>query len=402
MNMPTISPEKQLADGLRIDGRAQKVGSRMVAQDVEAARSGAPRSKGVAENFKSALSARLERFQKSGQTGSRSAEDAQALADSLALAAAEVKDVYGQEAANKFMADVLQGVDKKGLSFETLTASVSGALKDAAQAGTKAQFAEITEAFNRDLGKPGEEDGQGRAVRGLSQSLNQFFQTEAEETDKGLATQGFDAFGNWNEMTVAEEEIEGNGYIGGSPDAAQQALEAATSFTFETLGEETKTDLENFLRDELGAAEAADFLASAPQNADFMSTMDRTIALALRDTDGEGAAKLEQYLNDQVKTAVNAASDIRKTPFGEVEFGGWAIQKGAAVKDGQEPAFESAWRYTNRDDVTYTRSGQAAAKPKEDEAEEEPESSGSALGDLVKKIADRNPGQTGELVDTQA
>ena len=405
--LSSVSRENPLAAGMRVDGQSQKMGGRMVTSKTTASdTAGTPRNKSVSENFKSALVSRLERFQQSGQSGSKSPEEARALADSLASAAAEVKDVYGQKAANKFMADILKNVDEKGLTADSLTTSISGALKDVAQAGTKAQFNQITESFNRDLGDTGEDDVQGRSVKGLSRAMNDFFEVEGRETDKGIVTQGFNSYGNWGEMTVEESESS-NAFMAGTPEAAEQALESSSTFAVKTLGPDTKNDLVDFLRNEVGASEAADFLESAPENADFMSTMDKVIGLALGEIKDDGdVAKLEQYLNDQVKTAINASSEINKNPFGEVEFEGWSIKKGAVNAEGEsEPTFESTWRYTNRDDVVFTRTGQAAKKPEaagQAQAEEEEESTGSSLGDLVKKIAGRNQNKTGELVDTQA
>jgi len=399
----SISQESASSNGLRVNGQA-RTGGKMSVADTSQAATGT-RKQGVSENFKSALTARVERYQNSGQSEKGgTAENGKALVDSVAQAAAEIKTIYGQDAANAFMANVLKGVDEKGFNQESLTKSVSTALKDVAQCGSSSQLQKLTESFNQGLGAADNPDG--RAVKGLSQAVNDFFGLEKQETKNGQTAQGFTANGNWGEVAV-EDAGSGPLFVQGTPEVAQSALEASASFQMKAIGQDTKDDLVNYLREELGAEEAAAFLESAPGKADFMSTMDHVIELALKEADGsENAAKLENYLNDQVVMAVNASSEANRNPFGYVEFEGWDLKSpasgGTSVDGEKTPAtFSSKWRYTNRDDVSYVRTGQAQAKPKEG-GENAEESTGSAMGDMLKKMNEKYIGKTGEMVDTTA
>jgi hypothetical protein len=348
----------------------------------------------------------VERFQKSGQTENSSPEAAQALADSLGQAAAEVRSVLGQKAANAFMAKVLTGLDKNGFSLEGLTESVGTALRDVGQTASSKEMKQLTESFNRDLGAPAD-DQNSRATKGLSRAIGDFFGLEKSETDQGAKAQGFTREGRWDEVEAADEES-GTIYIKGTAEAAELALAGSASFSLGKVGSDVKDDLVNFLRQELGAEEAAAYLENQGDQADFMSTMDTVINKALEEvSDPAAAGKLESYLNDQVKTAVNAVVGTERNPFGQVEFEGWDFSQSATTigEDGKPIAgateYSSKWRYTNRDDVTYTRSGQA--KPKTGDEEEAEEKTGSPLSDIIKKVSERTQsGQTGELVDTTA
>lgn len=365
------------------------------------------RSPGASENFKAAILSRVERHQKSGRTENTSAESAQALADSLGQAAAEVKTVMGQKAANAFMAKVLTGLDKNGFNLEGLTESVGSALRDVGQAESPTKVKQLAETFNKDLSAP-DDDENGRAVKSLSRAIGDFFGLEKTKSEKGSTAEGFTLDGRWGEVEVVDEKS-GSKFIKGTEEAAEQALGVSAAFSLGELGSETKNDLVDFLRQELGAEEAAAYLEGQGDGADFMSTMDTVITKALEEVkDPATAAKLEQYLNDQVKTAVNAVVGTKSNPFGDVEFEGWDLSQGAAVigEDGQPVAgateFSSKWRYTNRDDATYTRSGRVSAQTKKEAEQTEEEETGSTMADLVKKVADRTSAKTGELVDTTA
>lgn len=395
------SRETSLAAGLRLAGQSRKVGAQLTTAEVaDSCPASAPaKCSSVRENFKSALVERLERFQKSGQSCSSSPAEVDSLASSLAQAAAEVKDIYGQNAANKFMAAILSDVSNQGLTFESLTTSISGALKDIAQEGQADKLKKITDAFNRGLGQENEDGHSERSVKGLSQALGDFFEVEPPKNGADIQAQGFNSRGNWAEVAVPESGQEGN-FIEGTPEAAQAALESAANFSLEKLGSDTKDDLVNFLRHELGAVNAAEFLAGAPDQADFMSTIDKVIDLALDEAEGaDAAAKLQEYLNDGVKQAVNSTSDLNKNPFGEIEFEGWSITGGTQA--GGEPAITAKWRYTNRDDVSFTRTGGIEPQPKEAEAADGEDEAPLRLGDLVKKINGGQMKATGELVDIQ-
>lgn len=403
----SISTSQSISDGLRVNGRAQTGGGLKVDSGTSNSSSLGSRSSGASENFKAAILSRAERFQKSGQTENTSAEAAQALADSLAQAAAEVKTVMGQEAANAFMAKVLTGLDKNGFNLEGLTESVGSALRDVGQASSPSKIKQLAESFNKDLSAPADDEN-GRAVKSLSRAIGDFFGLEKTESEQGGTAEGFTLDGRWGQVEVADEES-GTLFIKGTEEAAEQALGASAAFGLGELGSDTKNDLVDFLRLELGAEEAAAYLENQGDEADFMSTMDTVITKALEEVkDPSTAAKLEQYLNDQVKTAVNAVVGAKRNPFGDVEFEGWDLSQGAAVigEDGRPVAgsteFSSKWRYTNRDDVTYTRNGRVQAQTKKEDEQAEDEGTGSTMADLVKKVADRSSAKTGELVDTTA
>ncbi len=399
MMIGQVSRSNPFSDGLRVEGRAKTGGRMTIEAEAAPASSTAPRQEGVAENFKKALAARAERYQDSNQTKNQSPEAAQALADSLGQAAVQVREIYGQEAANAFMARILKGVDEKGFKLESLADSVGAAVRDIGQTGRSHQLEQLTASFNQDLNGTG--DGEtAREVKSLSRAVGDFFGLETRSDKKGTVGAGFTKDGHWGEISVKGDDGAPR-FIKGTPDAARQALESSASFSLEAMGEETRNDLADFLRLELGAEKAADYLENQSGQADFMNTMDTVISLALGEADDPGkAASLEQYLNSEIKTAVNAVTSVSRNPFGFAEFEGWTLERADGSSTGTDGAvdFSSKWRYTNRDDVTYTRTGQARAKPATEE--EEPASSGTAgLNELLKKLGGKGSGGTGELVD---
>lgn len=359
---------------------------------------------GVSENFKAAVRERAERGQKSGQIENSDPAAAQALADSLGQAAAQVKEVYGQESANAFMAKVLSGLEGQSFDYESLTESVGAALKYVAQTGTSSQLADIAETFNRDLAAA---EG-GPEVKSLSRGLGDFFGLKVEEEKNGLKARGFDARGNWEEIAVEDPESDSH-FITGTVEAAVSALEGGGNFSFETVGSEVKDNLTNFLRGQMGAAEAADFLDSAPLEADFMSTLDKTIDLALKENPA-GLPALENYLNSEVKGAINASSKLTENPFGQVHFEGWNLSGAAAKNENGEEGertFSAKWRYLNRDDAVYVRGGQAdsgtvAGKDQEAFAAAGAEEELSPAERVKAAVYGPKPAPAGELVNTTA
>lgn len=401
-----------LISGMRVDNRAAASGARLAVNSQAGGpdtASGDARKPGITENFKNALQARIERFQKSGQTENTDPEAGGDLVNSLGQAAAEVREVYGQEAANAFMAGVLKKIDEKGFSQETLTDAVGASVREVAQTGNKRQLEKLSEYFNRDLGLTPDES-EGRAVKGLSQAVANFFGLEPQKGKDGPVAQGLTTDGQWGEVAAKDPE-EAELFVVGTEEAAQLALQSNSALSLSTLGEETTADLANFLRGELGAENAATFLEEQSGSADFLTTMDTVIDLALKEAAPEDAAKLEKYLNDQVKNAVNAIPSVNHNLFGNVEFEGWTFNQ-APGADGApgETTYTSKWRYTNRDDVTFTRTGQtkivadgakAAGQTGPAGQEEEEDGNGGSLADLIKKVA-KGSARTGELVDTQA
>ena len=370
-------------------------GDRLTIENAAVAAEGAGRRGGaVVDNFKTAVMARIERFQKSGLNCDRSPEAAAALADSLAQAAAEVKDMMGQEAANAFMAKILKGIDENGFSLDGLGRSVGAALRDIGQAGAGYQLEKLAESFNRDLGP---EQGQGRSTQSLSRAMNDFFASEAEKEAADPNAMGFDKRGYWTEVTVEGAESDGR-FCRGTVESAQMALENSASFSIGHLSPDTVNDLVNFLRTEIGAEGAAAYLENQSGNLGFMDTMDKVIAMALEESaDSGAAAKLETYLNGNVKGEINAMSAVNNNQFGYVEFEGWSFgQGGGQGGPASSTDFRSSWRYTNRDDATYIREGQADKNksvsfgPKEGYV-------GLSPAELYRRLEEQSP--NGELLD---
>ena len=360
-------------------------GDRLIIEKAAVAAQGQSREGGaVVENFKTAVAARLERYQRAGRGGDSSPETAADLVDSLAQAAAEVKDLMGQETANAFMAKVIKGLDVHGFSLEGLSDSVGLALQDIGQASAGYEVKKLTESFNRELGL--EDTKEGRSVKSLSRAIGDFFATE-EALKEGPKNFGFDRNGYWLEMDLPTDE-EGSLFCSGTPGSAQLALKSSASFTTDQLSSDTVIDLANFLRNELGATEAADLLENQ-SGAGFMDVMDKVIVRALEESaDSGAAARLESYLNNNVRGEINAMSAVNRNQYGYVEFEGWNFNK----SDPND--FSSSWRYTNRDDVTYVRESLSPEKKIQKQNEGYV---GLSPAELYERLEEHAP--SGELLD---
>lgn len=375
----------------------KRQGDRLAIEKAAVAAEGSARKGGaVTGNFKAAISARVERFQKLHASSAPDlSESGQALVESLAQAAAEVKDLMGPEAANAFMAKVLKGIEVKGFSLEGLADSVGAALRDIGQASAGYQVKKLTESFNSDLGLPAEG---GREVKSLSRAMGDFFASAENDEAKPESTFGFDSGGRWVDLSDQPASDESKSYSLGSPESARLGLESGAAFTIKEIDSDTLSDLVNFLRYDLGEGEAADYLESQSENSSFMAGVDQAIALVLDGAKAEDkASKLENYLNSNVKGRINAMSTVNRNIYGEVEFEGWRIGRGpegSAASGGASSEFSSSWRYTNRDDVKYVREGgdksQGGGSIKEGYA-------GMNPGELYRRLD--QAGQNGELFD---
>lgn len=342
-------------------------------------------------NFKAAISSRAQRAQNAGLAPAEGG--AEALAQSLAQAAAEVKDKSGAEAAAAFMAKVLQGVDENGFSLDGLTTAVGTALRDMGQVAGRHVVDKLAEGFNRDLGLP---EGQGPEIKGLSRAIGDFFGLEST-TDEAEAA-GFDANGRWARVAAPGAEKSGQGASGrGTEESAALGLEIASGLTMEQVGADTLADLANFLRNDLGAESAAGLLESQPAGAGFMAVMDTVIASALDESaQPDAAGKLESYLNGNIKSEINALSAVNHNSYGQIEFEGWGFE---GAESGDETGFSSKWRYIDRDDATYVRDGRTGKSNRA--AGGETGYQGLTPGELSRKLddaADRE--DRGSLVDT--
>ena len=154
------------------------------------------------------------------------------------------------------------------------------------------------------------------------------------------------------------------------------------------MSSDTVIDLANFLRNELGATEAADLLENQ-SGAGFMDVMDKVIVRALEESaDSGAAARLESYLNNNVRGEINAMSAVNRNQYGYVEFEGWNFNK----SDPND--FSSSWRYTNRDDVTYVRESLSPEKKMQKQNEGYV---GLSPAELYERLEEHAP--SGELLD---
>ena len=307
-----------------------------------------------------------------------------------------------QEAANSFMGEMLKDLDRHGFSYDSLTQALGTAVRQATQGGLQHQMEDLAESFNRDLGSTAEGD-QAPEVVSLNRGIADFFGLENQEKSGGQFGQGLTADGTWGEVAVNQAD---NGLFvaSGSAEAAEQALRSTAGFSLGDLNSGTIDELTSFLRDELGAEEAAAYLENRSDGSGFMYTMDTVINKALNETASPAAAsKLESYLNNQMKTAVNASMGINAGHYGRMEFSGWDFSQVSTGSDGRVDTggITSSWRFTERDDVIYTRSSQNQGQPKEKEAgNSEAEDEDLSLGALVQKVSGGSSNTTGELVNT--
>ncbi|UQZ90319.1 hypothetical protein C4J81_14340 [Deltaproteobacteria bacterium Smac51] len=391
-------------ENMYVKGRSTSSGGMSIDNSDSAQTGGSAGRKGVYSNFKESLMNRLEHSQRSGLASGSSQEDAQALVDSITATVAKVKDTFGQEAGNAAMSKILKDLDQKGFSLESVTETVSDAVRHASQSGTSRQKAEFYEELNEDLGANLEE-GKSDKTKSLSRAINDFFGLEGETNEKGdkAKVMGFDEKGNWREVDVEIEKEGESGqlFLEGTPEAAEDALRGSSSFTLKDIGQDTVDDMVDFLRNDMGSEEAASYVESQSKHADFMNTVDMAINKALENSPDRAAdvAKLEQYLNGDVKMAINNSSKINSNLFGNVEFEGWTINSGVSSEEGgqAEVTFSTKWKYGNRDDVSYVRDNRVKAKAEETEAKES--SDESPLMRQFKKLAGGE--DSGNLIDDQ-
>lgn len=391
-------------DNMRVTGRAAS-GSR----PDENGTTGRPEKRNVSDNFKEALLKRLEYSQRAGTAAGPTAAEARALVDSIANTVSKVKDSFGQEAGNAAMNTILKNIDQKGFSLESVTETVSEAVKVASSSGGARRQAEFMAGLNEDLGAD-LEDANPNKIKSLSRAINDFFGLEPEKTEnpEKAKTMGFDDRGNWRELEVEVEEDGQELFLEGTPEGAEEALAGTASFTMDDIGRDAVDGLAAFLRDEMGSEEAAAYVESQAPNADFMNTVDMAINKVLENSPNRAAdaARLERYLNGDVKSAINNSAKTNRNLFGNVEFEGWSLDGGAPAENGgqAEVTFSSKWKYTNRDDVAYTRGNRVKAKADDDDeaAGKKAEAEESPLMRQFKKLASAaQGGDSGNLVDEE-
>lgn len=350
------------------------------------------------DNFKAALEERFERAQKTGRMANKSPEETQELIDAVGRAVVEVKKAYGKEAANGMMAGILKGLDKNGCDLEGLTGSISLGLRDAAQASHGASVKDLAESFNKGLGVKDEE---GQTTRkGLSQTINDYFELDIKKENGAFLAKGFTASGQWGKVAVSDPEA-GPGFVNGTPEMAEAALRNTATFSLDSIDEEVVNNMVSFLRDKLGAESAAEYLEGASDGADFMNVMNTVIGLTMRDADDPSAvARLEAYLNSDVKSAVNDYAGSAKNSFGYVEFKGWDMSAGGGSDS--KGAFTANWGYTNRDDAKYEIKGEALPKRGENKSSKSEETESSPLVEQMNRLAKQASAKNGDLVDTVA
>ncbi len=282
----------------------------------------------IPDKFAETLLLRLNTVQDEAG-GKKTPESSQKLVDSITAVIEEIKNEFGQEAANRAMADIVTGTEKN-VSAEAIAGAIGGALKSLADANektindpsvskeqyeaavtTKERLQEFVARLNG-----GAANGDGSNGFGLNEALNGYFGLAAE------SQKNFTADFSWASPGEEASRAENDGW-------------APFTMSVKELGRETLQKFADFLRSDVGNEEAAKYLEGLDDNCDIFEAIDcmrnqilkdhTTVepddqvmgkfgeffpasALARRTGEGlEQLKKVNRYLADNMVDAVNGA-----------------------------------------------------------------------------------------------
>ena len=235
--------------------------------------------KSASQNFREAFLSRLEEAQTE-----KNAEENQALTESVMAVIAEIRDKFGDEAANQAMAEVLTATSD-GVTGERIAEAIGGVLKglstlnqetlqnseatpeelaEAEETGRKLQ--EFLEYLNQDS-----VESDGQSVPGFSQALNDYFGLAGGSPDSQKV---FGEDFNWRSAQELSDQQ--------AADGAEK--EYRFSLSVKEIGRETINGLANYLREVVGSPEAAEYIENLSDDADVFDAVDQVRNMFLANT----------------------------------------------------------------------------------------------------------------------
>ena len=229
--------------------------------------------KSASQNFRETFLSRLEEAQTE-----KSAEETLALTESVMAVIAEIRDKFGDEAANQAMAEVLTATSD-GVTGERIAEAIGGVLKGLSALNQEApQNSEATaeetglklQAFLEYLNQDSVEVD-GRSLPGLSKALNDYFGLAGGSADSQKV---FGEDFNWRSAQELSDQQ--------AADDAEK--EYRFSLSVREIGRETMNGLANYLREVVGSSEAAEYIENLSDDADVFDAIDQVRNMFLANT----------------------------------------------------------------------------------------------------------------------
>ncbi len=231
----------------------------------------------VSDRFTETLLSRLANIQ--DETGAKKTpEDSQKLVNSITATIEEIRKKFGQEAANRAMADILTGTEKN-MTADAIAGAVSGVLKGLSEASeetikdpsatkeqyeaalkTKEQLQEFVKKLNE---ANSNEDGSGNS--GLNGALSSYFGLSAE------SQKNFTDDYSWASPIKDGISSEGGSY-------------KAFAMSVKEFGRAPLQEFADYLRSEVGSEEAAKYIEGLSDGEDVFDAVDRVRNILLENT----------------------------------------------------------------------------------------------------------------------
>jgi hypothetical protein len=258
---------------------------------------------------------------------------AELLAESLTAAAQEIKNSFGREKADEFLAQILKATEA-GVSEPALTnaaADFFARIKTESfdQPALLKKLEEMKSFLNGGLElalEPGrlEDKLQPGEVPGLSLSLNNYFGHEPvrQEDSEKAELKAFNLNFEWVGTIVEpkEEELPFGGFF------VVFSGSNVKSSDF-TVSQELLDQITGFLREDIGSENAAACLEQGAA-ADFLASVTTAIAIVSRENGQEAAQRLTSFLNDKAAPSVRTAS---------IQLEGWYLSRDYGQPDAPVP-----------------------------------------------------------------
>lgn len=237
--------------------------------------------KAVTQNFAASLLTRLTESGGADPENQTTQEEAQALVDSITAAVDELKKQFGQEAANKAMADILTATNDRP-SSDLIAGAISGVLHELKASNQQTLDNSDPESEDYDKALKLEQrlndfleylnaksiNQDGKDVAGLSEALGAYF---------GSASMG------GNDKKTFQEDFTFQS-AQSAPSAGTDAASPGFSLSAGEIGREVVQGLADYIRSEIGHEEAAAYIENLADSDDIFDAVDHVRNMFLANT----------------------------------------------------------------------------------------------------------------------
>ena len=291
-------------------------------------------------DFSNEMQKRLETYQQNNpQTAKAAGQENDALLRSLTNTVHTIAEECGDDYAEEAMTNILS-YTANGVSAETIAAGLSTVLdKLEADGATNLDAVMRTlvadDAYNFAANQAEADEAAQDESRslGLGYALNRYFaKTGKEDNDSEYGE--FKSFNNGSSINGWYHDETFNDTIASDGMIYYETGESAAGFSGDKLDEAIINQLADFINNEIANKELGEQVAAKlSASGSFMAEVADVVAQVYKENGAESAQKLVNYLNDHLKSAINANSDITNASGSQTSFTGWSLKLPEATDD---------------------------------------------------------------------